>query len=58
MNHAANLLLTGAKVKLVACELGYANPFHFSAVFRRYFGYPPRELQKSGRRSGFSEHYP
>jgi len=50
LQHAADLLIAGgSKVKIVAAELGYANPFHFSAVFRRHFGYSPRALQRRVR---------
>lgn len=53
MTHAAGLLLSGGwKVKQVAYELGYATPFHFSSVFKRHFGHPPRILQQ--RRKGIS----
>jgi AraC-like DNA-binding protein len=47
MTHAAGLLLSGGwKVKQIAYELGYATQFHFSAVFKRQFGYSPRSLQQ------------
>jgi hypothetical protein len=50
LQHASDLLIAGgSKVKIVAAELGYANPFHFSAVFRRHFGYSPRALQRRVR---------
>jgi AraC-like DNA-binding protein len=50
MNHAANLLISGeAQVKRVAADLGYANPFHFSAVFKRHFGFSPKSLRKRDR---------
>jgi len=46
LKHAADLLLAGGcTVKGVASDLGFLNPFHFSAVFKRHFGYPPRTLQ-------------
>ena len=46
MTHAAGLLISGGwKVKQIAYELGYATQFHFSAVFKRHFGYSPRSLQ-------------
>ena len=49
---ASDLLISGgSKVKAVASELGYANPFHFSAVFKRHFGYSPRTLQRRKRGS-------
>jgi len=47
MTHAAGLLISGGwKVKQIAYELGYATQFHFSAVFKRQFGYSPRSLQQ------------
>ena len=50
LQHASDLLIAGgSKVKIVAAELGYTNPFHFSAVFKRHFGYPPRALQRRVR---------
>lgn len=38
---ARELLATGATVQAVADHLGFANPFHFSTVYRRTFGHPP-----------------
>jgi len=32
------------RVKEVSDELGFANPYHFSRVFRRHFGRPPSQL--------------
>lgn len=50
LKHASDLLIAGgSKVKTIASELGYANPFHFSAVFKRHFGYSPRTLQRRER---------
>jgi len=50
MHHAASLLVSGGvQVKRVASDLGYANPFHFSAVFKRHFGFSPKSLQKRDR---------
>lgn len=50
MHHAANLLVSGgSQVKRVAADLGYANPFHFSAVFKRHFGFSPKSLRKRDR---------
>ncbi len=51
---AQELLATGASVQAVAVHLGFANPFHFSTVYKRVFGHPPsRTLRKSeGRRPG------
>lgn len=42
LRHAATLLSSrGLRVKEVSEELGFANPYHFSRVFSRHFGYPP-----------------
>ena len=42
MNEAAvQLQQPGALVKSVAADLGFANPFHFSRVFKSVFGLPP-----------------
>jgi len=50
LKHASDLLISGgSKVKGVAAELGFANPFHFSTVFKRHFGYSPRTLQRRER---------
>jgi AraC-like DNA-binding protein len=52
LKHASDLLISGGStVKGVAAELGFANPFHFSAVFKRHFGYSPRTLQRRERGS-------
>ncbi len=50
---ARELLATGATVQAVAAHLGFANPFHFSTVYKRVFGHPPSAtVRKSeGRRS-------
>ena len=45
MNHAAERLQQpGAMVKQVAEAAGFANPFHFSRVFKSVFGVPPRAM--------------
>ncbi len=41
MEHARHLLVAGSSVTETALLLGFANPFHFSAVFRRVSGHPP-----------------
>lgn len=47
MNAAAEQLeQPGALVKNVAIELGFANPFHFSRVFKSVFGISPDEFRK------------
>jgi len=47
MNAAASQLgLPGALVKNVAADLGYANPYHFSRVFKSVFGLAPESFRK------------
>ena len=42
MRHAASLLSTGAyTVERAAAQVGYDNPFTFSAAFKRLLGRPP-----------------
>jgi AraC-like DNA-binding protein len=46
MNEAAGQLQQpGALVKNVAADLGFANPFHFSRVFKSVFGISPDEFR-------------
>ncbi len=45
LQHAAAQLRTREfRIKEVSDELGFANPYHFSRVFRRHFGYPPSRV--------------
>jgi AraC-like DNA-binding protein len=45
MSHAAERLQSpGTLVKQIAEETGFANPFHFSRVFKSVFGTSPRSL--------------
>lgn len=47
MNVARQLLLgTEVSVQAVARRTGYANPFHFSSAFRRYFGVSPSRMRQ------------
>lgn len=41
MDYAKSLLGGGLSVSEASTHLGFANPFHFSAVFRRVHGWPP-----------------
>lgn len=41
MDYAKSLLAGGMGVAAAATHLGFANPFHFSTVFRRVHGRPP-----------------
>jgi len=43
---AAQLQQSGALVKTVAAELGFANPFHFSRVFKSVFAVAPETFRK------------
>lgn len=46
MNRAAELLITTTEpVKAIAAQCGYADPLHFSRVFRNQFSFPPSEFR-------------
>ena len=50
MNRATELLLDGdALVKEVAARLEFADAFHFSRAFKRFYGLPPERFVKHGR---------
>ncbi|MEM6689164.1 MAG: AraC family transcriptional regulator, partial [Planctomycetota bacterium] len=52
MNHAAGLLLNDSmKVREVAEELGFNDPFQFSRAFKRVYGVPPKQLLLSARQA-------
>ena len=53
MSKAADLLGSGELlIKQVAEEVGYADPYHFSRVFKRVYGIPPETFtQTVNRRS-------
>lgn len=44
MEHARRLLMQEATVNGVSAALGYKNPSHFIASFRKYFGVTPKQL--------------
>ena len=46
MRRAGELLVDGGRVKETATVLGYANQHHFSAAFKKFYGYPPRWHRK------------
>ena len=46
IDRARELLVGGVSVSRVADELGYANPFIFSAQFKRLVGASPRAFQR------------
>ncbi len=53
MNKAADLLGNQRLlVKEVAEEVGFADPYHFSRVFKRVYGIPPETFTKTARRHG------
>lgn len=41
-------LVRGDPVTMVALDLGYRNPASFTTMFRRSFGFPPRDLARAG----------
>ena len=52
MTRGAELLLTpGASVKQVAEELGFADAFHFSRIFKKLMGLPPTQFARLRHRS-------
>lgn len=51
MAQAAELFTTqGLLVKEAADQCGYADPFHFSRVFKRVYGIPPETFIQTTRR--------
>ncbi len=47
MQHAADLLMDrGMLIKQVASELDFANPFHFSRVFKKVYGVSPEAFRE------------
>jgi len=52
MAHAADLLSKGTLlIKQVADQLGFADPYHFSRVFKRVYGIPPETFIKTAGRT-------
>jgi AraC-like DNA-binding protein len=52
MSRAADLLSNrDLLVKQVAEEVGFADPYHFSRVFKRVYGIPPETFTKAARRT-------
>ena len=52
VNRAAELLLTKTRsVAEIAREVGYEDPYYFSRVFKKRFGYSPREFRTQAKSS-------
>ena len=47
MHEAVMLLESGITVKETAEQLGFADQFHFSKVFKRFMGFPPSETVRN-----------
>ncbi len=45
MKTSRKMLLEGKSVGETAGELGFYDQFHFSKVFKKYFGHPPSEFR-------------
>ena len=53
MNRAAELLGNDNRlVKEAAEAVGFADPYHFSRVFKRVYGIPPETFRRTARRDG------
>jgi len=53
MGKAADLLSSGELlIKQVAEEVGFADPYHFSRVFKRVYGIPPETFTQAASRAG------
>lgn len=52
MERAHRLLQTEEPVNSVARDSGYSHPHAFTLAFKKYFGYTPAFVQKSGKHSG------
>lgn len=53
MGKAADLLSNrDLLIKQVAEEVGFADPYHFSRVFKRVYGIPPETFTQAARRRG------
>lgn len=51
LNAAKNLLLLGRSVKEIAGELGFADPYYFSRLFKRHCGLSPSRFAAVHRRA-------
>ncbi|MHC4871272.1 MAG: helix-turn-helix domain-containing protein, partial [Planctomycetota bacterium] len=53
MKTAADLLLqTGMSCREISAYLGFANPYHFSAAFKRVYNISPNEYRSGTDRHG------
>jgi AraC-like DNA-binding protein len=53
MQRACQLLYAnGSKIKLVASELGYEDPYYFSRIFKKYIGTSPEQYKMTSKNSG------
>ena len=53
MSRAADLLSSGdLLIKQVGEQVGFADPYHFSRVFKRVYGIPPETFVRTARREG------
>ena len=48
LHHALSRLQAGANVAVVADEVGYSDPAHFSRAFQQCFGLPPSRARSGG----------
>ncbi len=46
LQHAARLVLDGMRIVDVSLACGFSNPSHFGAVFKKHFGYTPKEYSR------------
>jgi len=53
MQKACQLLYAnGAKIKVVAAELGYEDPYYFSRIFKKYIGSSPEQYRITAKITG------
>ncbi len=53
MQRACQLLYAnGSKIKMVASELGYEDPYYFSRIFKKHIGTSPEQYRISSKNSG------
>ena len=48
MNYAMNVMMLGKiSIKELVSEVGFEDPLYFSKVFKKYFGFSPRNYVKN-----------